>query len=144
VLLDGSSSMGLKVEGYEAPQEATNQEGQRRLIASREFLQEKVKAPEQLQVEVSGLPTRPAGRGIAVGIAIVFALGGVLDSLLRRRSKRSAVAELSKEDRERASSLLLEELIALEQAFQHGNIGRKAHEHAKRQLIDAFARLHAA
>lgn len=143
VFLDSSPTMDLKVEGFTTPEETRNPEGQRRLVVSREFITEKVRAPERIQVEITGIPTPPGGKNIAVGVAAVLALSGIGVSVRRRRTARPAVAELSKEDLERASNLLLEELIALEQAFQQGNIGRKTHDQARRQLLEAFARLRA-
>jgi hypothetical protein len=141
VILDSSPTMGLKVKGFPEPDETRNQDGQRRLIASRDFLTEKVRSPEQVEVEISGIPTPASGRSVAVGLAAVIAFGGVAQTFGRRRSVNPTRSQLSKEDLERASELLLEELISLEQAFQQGTIGRKTHEQARRQLLEAFARL---
>jgi hypothetical protein len=76
-----------------------------------------------------------------VGLAAAIALAGIAQSFGRRRATTTLRSYLSKEDRQRASELLLEELISLEQAFQQGSIGRKTHEQARRQLLEAFARL---
>jgi hypothetical protein len=141
VILDSSPSMALKVDGFPAPEEARNQDGQRRLIASRDFLSEKVRAPDNLHIEVSGIPTPPGGRNVAVGLASAITLFGLGHAFRRRRSPSSPRSELSKEDLERASDLLLEELISLERAFQQSSIGRKTYEQARRQLLEAFARL---
>lgn len=141
VLLDSAPGMNLRVEGFSDPQETRNQDGQRRLIASRDFLGEKVRAPDRVEVHITGIPTPAAGKNIAVSIAGVIALGGLAASIGRFRSRAPARSQLSKEDRDRASELLLEELIRLEQAFKHGEIGRKTHEAAKRQLLEAYARL---
>ena len=101
-----------------------------------------MRAPDEIQVKVTGIPTPPQGRPVAVGLAAVLAVGGL--ALTRRRQRSSELrTDLSKEDRERAGELLLEELVQLEQAFQQGAIGRKTHEQAKRQLLEAYARLHA-
>jgi len=85
-------------------------------------------------------------RGTVVGhretpAGMMIALGGLAASIGRFRSRAPARSQLSKEDRDRAGELLLEELIRLEQAFKHGEIGRKTHETAKRQLLEAYARL---
>lgn len=141
VILESSPSMKLEVPGLPAPEESRNQDGQRRLVAGRDFLSEKVRAPDDIEVKISGIPTPAAGRTVAVALAAVIAVGGLAQAFSRRRSTTPVRSDLSKEDRERASELILEELIALEQAFQQGSIGRKTHEQAKRQLLEAFARL---
>lgn len=141
ILLDSAPGMEMKIDGFQAPQESRNQDGQRRLIASRDFLSEKVRAPAELDVKISGIPTPAAGRGFAVGLAALIAAGGLVLSMGRFKAKVPSRSQLSKEDRERAGELLLEELIRLEQAFKQGEIGRKTHEAAKRQLLEAYARL---
>jgi hypothetical protein len=133
--------MELKVVGFPAPEETRNQGGQRRLIAARDFVTEKTPPPEQIEIKISGIPTPAAGRSVAVGLAGLIALAGVAQSVGRRRSSGPARSQLTKEDLERASELLLEELINLEQAFEQGAIGRKTHEQARRQLLEAYARL---
>jgi len=141
VILESSPTMRLALPGFPEPDESRNQDGQRRLIAGRDFLGEKVRAPDDIEVKISGIPTPAAGRTVAVALAAAIALGGMAQAFSRKRSASPARSDLSKEDRERASELILEELIALEQAFQQGSIGRKTHEQAKRQLLEAFARL---
>jgi hypothetical protein len=143
VILESSPTMKLEVPGFPEPEETRNQEGQRRLVAGRDFIGEKVRAPDDIEVKISGIPTPAAGRTVAVVLAAAIALGGVAQGWSRRRSANPARSDLTKEDRERAGELILEELISLEQAFQQGTIGRKTHDQAKRQLLDAFARLRA-
>jgi hypothetical protein len=144
VILESSPTMSLSIPGFPEPEESRNQEGQRRLMTGRDFVGEKVRAPDAIEVKVSGIPTPAAGRGLAVGLAAVIAVAGLAQAFgWRRRGVTAVRSDLSKEDRERASELLLEELISLEQAFQQGSIGRKTHEQAKRQLLEAFARLRA-
>lgn len=143
VILESSPTMQLEVSGFPEPEESRNQQGQRRLIAGRDFIGEKVRAPDAIEVKISGIPTPPKGRTVAVALASVLALGGLAQAFGRKRSATATRSDLSKEDRDRASELILEELISLEQAFQQGAIGRKTHEQAKRQLLEAFARLRA-
>jgi hypothetical protein len=143
VILEAGPSMKLEVSGFPEAEESRNQEGQRRLITGRDFMSEKARPPEGIELKVSGIPTPPAGRSVAVGLAAAIALGGVAQTVGRRRKAAGERSDLSKEDRERAGELLLEELISLEQAFQQGAIGRKTYEQAKRQLLEAFARLRA-
>ena len=141
VILESSPTMQLAVAGLPEPEETRNQGGQRRLIAGRDFVGEKVRAPEDIEIKISGIPTPAAGRSVAVGLAAAIALAGIAQSFTRRRAATPSRSDLSREDRERASELLLEELISLEQTFQQGGIGRKTYEQARRQLLEAFARL---
>lgn len=141
VILESSPTMKLEVAGFPDAEESRNNEGQRRLMTGRDFVTDKVHAPEDIEVKISGIPTPPPGKMVAVGLAAALALGGIAQTLGRRRSAASLRSDLSKEDRERAGELLLEELIGLEQAFAQGAIGRKTHEQAKRQLLEAYARL---
>jgi hypothetical protein len=143
VILESSPTMKLDVPGFPDAEESRNNEGQRRLMTGRDFVNDKVQAPENIEVKISGIPTPPPGKTVAVGLAAALALGGIAQTLGRRRSTASLRSDLSKEDRERAGELLLEELISLEQAFAQGAIGRKTHEQAKRQLLEAYARLRA-
>jgi hypothetical protein len=143
VILESSPTMQLEVPGFPDAEESRNQQGQRRLIAGRDFVSDKVRAPDDIQVKISGIPTPAAGRTVAVALAAAIALGGIAQAWSRKRAAAPMRSDLSKEDRERASELILEELISLEQAFQQGSIGRKTHEQAKRQLLEAFARLRA-
>lgn len=140
VIMDSAPTMELKVDGFPTPDETRNPEGQRRLISGRDFLAEKTRAPEKVQISISGIPTPPAGRSVAVGLAGLIALAGFAQAA-GRRSAKAPRSNLSKEERERAGELLLDELISLEQAFNQGAIGRKTHEQARRQLLEAFARL---
>ncbi len=141
VLLDTSPTMTIEIDEFGEPNESRNQQGQRRLVLARDYLTEKVKPPKEIEVRIAGIPTPPAGRTLAVALAGVIALGGIAESLARRRYRSSARSQLSKEDLERARELLLNELVSLEQAFQQGTIGRKTHEQARRQVLEAFARL---
>jgi hypothetical protein len=140
VIMDSAPTMELKVDGFPEPDETRNPEGQRRLVSGRDFLSEKTRAPEKVQINISGIPTPPAGRSVAVGLAGLIALAGFAQAA-GRRSAKAPRSNLSNEERERAGELLLEELISLEQAFKQGAIGRKTHEQARRQLLEAFARL---
>lgn len=143
VILESSPKMKLEVPGFPDAEESRNQDGQRRLMTGRDFVSEKVHAPEDIEVRISGIPTPPAGKMVAVGLAAVLALGGIAQAFGRRRAAVVMRTDLSTEDRERASELLLDELISLEQAFAQGAIGRKTHEQARRQLLEAYARLRA-
>jgi hypothetical protein len=140
VILESSPSMALKVEGLPAPEDSRNRDGQRMLVIVKDFLADQERPPQRFRVSITGIPTPPAGRLVAVSMAALIALGGLAFGL-RRHTTVSARSQLSKEDRERAGELLLSELIELEQAFQQGGIGRRMYDRTRRQLLEAFARL---
>lgn len=142
VLLESGPNMDLTVDGFPKPEESRNRKGQRRLVASRDFMEEKSAAPATIDVTISGIPTPPPGRGFAVGLAGALALLGLGQTLQRRRRRASAASQLTHEDVEKASELILSELVELEQAFEKKEIGRKLHDGTRRQLIEAYARLH--
>jgi hypothetical protein len=141
IIVDGSPDMKLDVEGFPAPEVTRNQDGQRRLVVTRDFLREGKRPPDLVRVKLAGIPTPPGGKYISVGVAAAIALAGLGHNWGGRRRAARTPSNLSKEERERASELLLEEMLSLEQAFEQGAIGRKTHEHAKRQLLEAYSRL---
>ena len=74
VLADGRMLFSKQAEGrFPEPDETRNQDGQRRLIAGRDFLAEKVRAPDEIEVKISGIPTPAAGRTVAVALAAALA-----------------------------------------------------------------------
>lgn len=141
VFLSGSSSMTLSVDDFPKAEETRNRKGQRMLVAGRDFLSEREKAPERIMIRIAGVPTPPVGRSVAVGIAAFIAVLGLFRVVRRRSGLTAARSELSKEDLERATELLLGELVELEKAFRDGGIGRRMYDRTRRQLLDAFARL---
>jgi len=141
VIVDGSPGMSLEVETFPTPEVSRNQDGQRRLSVARDFLKESKRPPDLIRVKIAGIPTPPRGKMVAVGVAVVIALMGLAQAWLGRRRSVKPAADLSPEDRERASELLMEEMVSVERAFEQGAIGRKMHEQAKRQLLEAYARL---
>jgi hypothetical protein len=141
VMVDASPTMSLKAEGLEAPQETRNRDGQRRIVAGRDFLSEKKKGPDQITVEIAGIPTASQGRLVAAALAGAIVLAGFGQALGRRRGAQPSRTTLSVEDLKRAGDLLLDELIELEQAFEQGAIGRKMRDRTRQQLLEAFARL---
>lgn len=139
VFLEASSSMGLQVTGLRPAEQTQGLEGQNALMAAADFLApESPPAPNTLAVTITGMPGRGSGALVASAIAALFACVGLGYAVAR--TKR-AEATLSDEDRIRARELLLEELVAVENAHRAKEIGPKTYEQARRTLLDSLARL---
>lgn len=142
VFVDSAPSMTISVEGLPEAREGVNREGHRQLIASRDFMKEKMRPPPSLEISIEGIPSRSSGRywssAIAGGI-LLFGFASVMRQ--RRRGAASFRSELSSDELSQANKLLLDELVALERAFEQGAIGRKVRESTRQQLLDALARL---
>jgi hypothetical protein len=137
VYAEVSSTASLTVSGFEAPQDVKGKEGQRALLTNKDFLSAEA-PPSNIQARLSGLPTRGYGSWVGALIAATIALLGVSYAFTGRRGGLNNNA-----DRSQARSLLLDELVALEQARNATEIGPKTYEQAKRTLLDALARLEA-
>lgn len=138
VFLEATDTMGLQVQGLRPAEKTTGQEGQNALMAAADFLGSGAEAPSALQVTVTGMPPRGKGNIVATVIAGLIAMMGIAYA---KASANKSSANLTGEDRARAKSLLLDELVALERAFRAKEIGPKTYEHARRTLLDSMARL---
>lgn len=140
VFLEATDTMGLQVEGMRPAERTTGQEGQNALMAAADFLGNETPAPATLQVNVTGMPPRGQGNIVASIIAALVAMLGVAFAVSRPDKDTTS---LTNEDRSRAKTLLLDELVSLEKAFRGKEIGPKTYEQARRTLLDSMARLDA-
>ncbi len=140
VITQSSPGMELHVEGFDPAQPGTNDQGDHVLFTSRQL---KRGEPElkDVSITLSGIPTPGTGRWVAVVIALAFAAAGVGVVASRERFQRP---ELIHEDYARARDVLLDELVALEEARQKERIGPRTYESTRRSLLDALTRLEAA
>jgi hypothetical protein len=138
VFLEATETMGLQVQGLRPAEKTNGQEGQNALMAAADFLGNGAEAPAALQVTVTGMPPRGKGNIVASVIAGLIAMVGIAYA---KASADKSSANITSEDRSRAKSLLLDELVSLEQAFRAKGIGPKTYEHARRTLLDSMARL---
>ena len=93
---------------------------------------------DEVRIELSGLPVPGPGRLVACALGLLIAALGIIQASVLSKKTRLLEAQ---EDRDQARRILLGELVALEQAFASAAVGPKTHEQAKRQLLDALARL---
>lgn len=138
VFLEATDTMGLQVDGMRAAERTTGQEGQNALMAAADFLGTEAQTPPTLQVNITGMPPRGQGNIVASIIAALVAMLGIAFATAR---PEKTTASLTDEDRSRAKTLLLDELVSLEKAFRIKEIGPKTYEQARRALLDSMARL---
>lgn len=133
--------MGVEVSGMTPAQSTVREDGRRLLVTGRQL---KPGEPEmkELSIRLTGIPTPGPARWYAAGLAIALGALGLYIGLGGDKGQGSAEA-LSPDDVARAKKLLLDELVALEQARASDQIGPKTYESARRTLIDALTRLEA-
>jgi hypothetical protein len=137
VIAVANASMGLEVEGFEAPQNAIGPSGDRVLV-TRKVAGRGSPEIAPFLVTLSGLPVPGTGRWVAVFIAVGFLAAGAAAVFGKWRI---ASGERVETDRARACDLLLDELVALTEARQRGEIGPQTHERTHRALVDALTRI---
>lgn len=142
MVVESAPGMSMNIAGFAPAEPATNNNGQRVLVAARQ-LQQGQPQMDQLSITLAGVPTPPEGRWYAVVIALTFGLGGLGIALGRSQDQRKRVAAVAQRDLDRSSDLLLDELVALERAKQNKQIGPHTYESTRRALLDALARLEA-
>jgi hypothetical protein len=138
VIAVASTQMHLNVEGFEAPQVASNQQGNRVLV-TRKLLQRGDELDGGVSIVLDGIPVPGNGRWVALAIAAALAAIGLASAWGYMRldpDDRRQVQDLAS-----ARELLLRELVDVERARRKGQLGPRAHAEAQRTLLDALARL---
>ena len=131
--------MKLAVDDFPPAQEVRSETGQRVLLARRQ--QNAEQSPlETVRIFLSGMPTPGPGRWVAVALAALLALLGLIS---RWRSAPASRIRVPKSDVTAARNLLLEELVFLEKANDRKKIGPRTYRSARKELLDALARLEA-
>ncbi len=137
VLVEAIPGMHLDVPGFDAAEPTRGPDGKRILI-TRRLMRPGQGQLDEVRIELSGLPVPGPGRLVACGLGLLIAALGITRA--SSLSKKTRLRE-AQEDRGQARGILLSELVTLEQAFASAAVGPKTHEQAKRQLLDALARL---
>ncbi len=140
VASEASSSMELKVDGFPSARVSKSQRGERVLVTSR-ALSRAEPAISDIDIHLTGIPVPGNAPWIAVGLAALLAAAGIWSRLSDQRATEDR--ELADSTLQQARERLLEELVALEQAFAGGQIGPRTHERARRRMLNALARLEA-
>lgn len=139
VMSEAAKGMGFEVAGMSPPQPTVGEDGRRMLATGRQL---KPGEPEMQDVSIrlTGIPSPGQGRWYAVGFAVALAALGLYYA---SQGNEKGKSEIPEKDISKARRLLLDELVALEQAREKQKIGPKTYEGARRSLIDALARLDA-
>lgn len=135
VIVEAPRGMTLEVDGFPPAEAVTTGSGQRVLVTERETARPEA-GFRQVKIRLGGLPTKPQGRWVALGLALA-ALGAAGWVVARSKGDEGG----SQADVEAAKAKLLEELEALEKAKGTGEVGPRTYERARRTLVDALARL---
>jgi hypothetical protein len=127
--------MTLDVEGFEETRQDVGNDGQRMLV-TRWMAQSADQGLGDVRIHLRGLPTPGMGRWWALTLAVGIAAAGMF---LSRSPIPAAGSETG--ERKQARQRLLDELVELEQAHTNGELGPRAYERMRGQLVDALARL---
>lgn len=138
VMIVASQDMKVAVDGFPPPRPGRDGQGNAILETERELRRED--APmKTLRITLHDIPGPGPARYYATGLAALGVALGIGLTWSQRRTKRSTKAERTQE---RAG--ILAELEELERAKRDGEIGPRTYENARRELIDALARVLAA
>jgi hypothetical protein len=140
VIVDAASEMSLRVANYGESFADRMRTGQRVLVAQRNYLELRENSPDTLSISIGGMRTRGNGHYWAAGIALGIALFGLWNAWQQPRQP-ARKSKLASADLQRARELLLDELVALEQARETKAIGTKAYDQTRHVLLTSLARL---
>jgi hypothetical protein len=136
VAAEASAKMTLKVAGFPAAKPVDARDGKRVVVT--DFAARAPGDASNLDITLTGLPTRGPGRWIAVVLAVVAFLAGVA---YFAQSGDAALDEDARRDLIEAREALLGEIVALERAHKSGEVGPKTYARVRASLLDALARI---
>ena len=137
VMAESSRSMALKVASFPDPQKVTR-DGKRLLVTERQVSRSESGA-QTIEITLTGLPVQGPGRWIAVLLAVVAGVSGIV-YVVRHRDE-GEVDDDTRNDLVEAREALLSEMVALERAHKSGDIGPKSYARVRASLVDALARI---
>jgi hypothetical protein len=137
VMAESSRSMALKVANFPDPQKITR-EGKRLLVTERQVSRSE-SGQQTVEITLTGLPVQGPGRWIAVLLAVIAGVSGIV-YVVRHRDE-GEVDDDTRNDLIEAREALLAEMVALERAHAKGDIGPKSYARVRASLLDALARI---
>jgi hypothetical protein len=152
VMTEAPRGMTVEVPGFPPPEPSTNNNGQRILVTERESTRPDPTF-QRVRVRLHNLPTRPAGRWVAVSLAVASVVGGLAYVYAPKPKPKKGSKKGAKKDEGRESSPLdpqtvertrqqiLDDIRKLDEAFARDEIGPKTYERERRLAIDALAQL---
>lgn len=138
VVAEAGKGTTLVVDGFPDAEPMQGQDGSRLLVTGRQLARGEP-ALDKVTIALADLPVPSAGRWYAVALAVVVAIGGVLQALRGKNTPGKAPAK--SEDAEEASELILDELVSLERARHAERIGPRTYAETRVELLDALARI---
>jgi hypothetical protein len=132
VMMPASGEVKLEAKGFPAAEVRHDSQGQSFLVAEKHVRPDEPRFTS-LAIGIHNLPGASPGRRLAALLALCGLVVGVVLGFRGQPPGPAAV-------RKRARTALLEDLLALERARESGEVGPKAYERTRRQLIDALAR----
>jgi hypothetical protein len=128
--------MTLTVKGFPAAKPVDGRDGKRVLLT--DFQARAPGEASDLDITLSGLPTKGNGRWYAVALAVLAFLAGLA---YFAQSGDAALDEDARRDLLEAREALLGEIVALERAHKSGEVGPKTYTRVRASLLDAHARI---
>jgi hypothetical protein len=129
----------LSVEGYPEA-EVTQTKGQAPLLmTNRAFSRDGSAPPDDLRLTLGGLPVVGPGRLVAVALSLLLALGSLVVCWVKDRRGGSST-KTGAGERE-AKERLLDELVELSRAHQHGLLSDETFGETQGALVTATVRL---
>jgi hypothetical protein len=141
VIAESAPGMTLAVRGLPPATVERSDDGRRVLVTGARIAGSGASLPKALEIRFGGLPVTGPGRWVALLAALGFVLGGVVVRNRRAGGKAGSAPGLHGEEVEMARQLILDELEKLEEAHARGGVGPRTYEQARRELVDALARL---
>jgi hypothetical protein len=138
-MVESSKNMGLDVAGFPMAQRTQSRDGKRLLVTERQVSRAEGGIPT-IDITLSGLPTPPPGRWVALGLASLALVLGI-GYVVRRRDTDPVLDDDARADLQEAQRALLDEIVALERARRAGEIGPKSYARVRAGLLDALARV---
>jgi hypothetical protein len=130
-------TMGLQVRGLPGAQPLRN-EGKRFLVTEWQMKRAE-DGLANLEITLTGLPTQGWGRVIAVVLAILALILGIMH--VAEKSDAGALDPDARDDLIEAREALLAEIVALERAHKTGEVGPKTYARLRTALLDALSRI---
>jgi hypothetical protein len=136
VMMPATSSIKLDVTDFPQPEVRHDEQGQTFLVTERRLRPDDARLTS-LAIGIHDLPVPGPGRIIATVLAAGCVALGLLFAAAGRRRRPGP----DDRDMKAAQDALLEELAGLDRAHTVGQVGPRTYERARRELLDALARL---
>ncbi|EYF03580.1 Hypothetical protein CAP_5371 [Chondromyces apiculatus DSM 436] len=139
VIAEAAKNMGLEVIGFPDAQRTELRNGMK-VLFSEQRAQRQSGGLKTLVITLSGLPTPPPGRWVAIGLAAIAVLGS-LAFVVQKKEGSDTPDDNAQRDLLEAHDALLNEFVELERARKREDIGPRTYARVREALLDALARI---